>query len=129
MPKVKRIKTITADDWLGVEKKKKKRTSWIDLQSRNTKYKERKLELMIYNLHEAQVDDAKQMKKIKEIRDTKFKTEMYTYAAMKNAQKQDKLLELMDDADMLTLPQEINYLIKSKKIDEGMAYKFSKETF
>ena len=48
---------------------------------------------------------------------------------MKNAQKQDKLLELMDDADMLTLPQEINYLIKSKKIDEGMAYKFSKETF
>ena len=70
-----------------------------------------------------------QMKKIKEIRDTKFKTEMYTYAAMKNAQKQDKLLELMDDADMLTLPQEINYLIKSKKIDEGMAYKFSKETF
>ena len=54
---------------------------------------------------------------------------MYTYAAMKNAQKQDKLLELMDDADMLTLPQEINYLIKSKKIDEGMAYKFSKETF
>ena len=63
MPKVKRIKTITADDWLGVEKKKKKRTSWIDLQSRNTKYKERKLELMIYNLHEAQVDDAKQMKK------------------------------------------------------------------
>ena len=82
---------------------------------------------MIYNLHEAQVDDAKQMKKIKEIRDTNFKTEMYTYAAMKNAQKQDQLLELMDDANMLTLPQEINHLVKSKTLDEWLAYKFSKD--
>ena len=98
-----------------------------------TKYKnikERKLELMIYNLHEAQVDaEINEKNKKEEIRDTRNLKLKCTYAAMKNAQKQDKLLELMDDADMLTLPQEINYLIKSKKIDEGMAYKFSKETF
>jgi hypothetical protein len=125
-PKVKNIKTVTSDNWLGATKPKKK-SSWVDLQSRNTTFNERKLELMIHNLHEAQVDDAKIMKKINAINDTKFKYEMSTYAAMKSAKKEDQILELMDDANMLTLPQEINYLVKSKTLDEGLAYKFSKD--
>ena len=81
----------------------------------------------MYNLHEAQVDDAKLMKKINAINDTKFKYEMNTYAIMKKSKKEDQILELMDDANMLTLPQEINHLVKSKKIDEWLAYKFSKD--
>ena len=72
-PKVKHVKTVTPDDWLGVTKSKKKKTSWVDVQSQNTTFKERKLELMMYNLHEAQVDDAKLMKKINAINDTKLK--------------------------------------------------------
>ena len=81
----------------------------------------------MHNLHDAQVDDAKQINLVDGALDPEHKKDMQLYAAMKNAKKQDEILTMLDNANMMSLPQEIDYLVKSKKIDEGLAWKFGRE--
>ena len=100
--------------------------TWTQVQSQNTTYKEKKLGLIMHNLHEAQVNDAKQVELVDRAHPG-YKKDMRLYAVMKNAKKQDELLTLLDNANMMSLPQEIDYLVKSQKIDEGLAWTFGRE--
>ena len=108
------------------KKRKRPAMTWTQVQSQNTAYKEGKLGLIMHNLHDAQVNDAKQVKLVDRAHPG-YKKDMRLYAVMKNAKKQDELLTLLDNANMTSLPQEIDYLVKSKKIDEGLASKFGRE--
>lgn len=109
------------------KERKRPAMTWTQVQSQNTAYKEGKLGLIMHNLHDAQVDDAKQINLVDGALDPGHKKDMQLYAAMKNAKKQDEILTMLDNANMMSLPQEIDYLVKSKKIDEGLAWKFGRE--
>ena len=60
------------------------------------------------------------MKKVKAIDDRKYRNEMYQYTIMKNAKRRDEIASLMEDAGILTVPQEINALLANQQMDEMM---------
>jgi hypothetical protein len=119
-PPPKKINTITPDDWQTPAIKKLPPPTWVDLENNVFKLKERKIELLMHTLHEAQLDEARQMKKVKAIDDRKYRNEMYQYTIMKNAKRRDEIASLMEDAGILTVPQEINALLANQQMDEMM---------
>ena len=60
------------------------------MQSQNAAYKEGKLGLIMHNLHDAQVDDAKQINLVDSALDPGHKKDMRLYAAMKTQRSKTK---------------------------------------
>jgi|EP00945_MAST-04E_sp_MAST-4E-sp1_P005363 hypothetical protein len=120
-PKPKKVKTVTSDDWQVTPRKPKPPPTWVDHENNAFQYKERQIELLMHTLHEAQYDDGREMQKIKSIDDPKYRKEMYQYAVMKSAKKRDEINELMEKAGILTIPQEINSLLATQKMDAMMS--------
>ena len=92
--------------------------TWVDIHG-VTKVKDvEKAEHFLEQLHEEQVKETLRAQEIAKVQaNGDHRRQLKLYTLMKGAESQDKMIDLMDDAGMLSMPQLIKHVKKSVALD------------
>ncbi len=99
-------------------KVKKPPANWVDIHSKTKKVDSKKAEHFMQLLHKEQVEEAARSQEIAKVQaNGDHRRQMKLYNMMKAAQSQDKMVDLMEDAGFLSMPQYIEHCLKSSQLD------------
>eukprot|EP00946_MAST-07B_sp_MAST-7B-sp1_P001441 g1441.t1 len=101
-----------------IGKAKKPPANWVDIHGKTKKADVKKAEHFMQLLHEEQVKEAARSHEIAKVQaNGDHRRQMKLYNMMKAAQSQDKMIDLMEDAGFLSMPQYIDHCLKSSHLD------------
>ena len=94
-----------------------------------TKVKDvQKAEHFLEQLHAEQVAETLRAQEIAKVQaNGDHRRQLKLYTLMKGAESQDKMIDLMDDAGMLSMPQLIKHVQKSVRLDHVIAEKMREQ--
>lgn len=122
LPKVKQVITSPIKQWGYQKPKTPADPSWVKVHGDTEKAKAKRVEYLMQQLHARQVSDAQVSGSIAGVQsDPEARRQMRLYAAMKGAKEQDEIVEMMDEAGLLSMPQEIANLKRSLAVDRAIA--------
>ena len=101
-----------------IGKAKKPPANWVNIHGKTKKADVKKAEHFMQLLHEEQVKEAARSHEIAKVQaNGDHRRQMKLYNMMKAAQSQDKMIDLMEDAGFLSMPQYIDHCLKSSHLD------------
>jgi hypothetical protein len=99
-------------------KVKKPPANWVNIHGKTKKVDSKKAEHFMALLHKEQVEEAARSQEIAKVQaNGDHRRQMKLYNMMKAAQSQDKMVDLMEDAGFLSMPQYIEHCLKSSRLD------------
>jgi hypothetical protein len=110
------------------QKKKPVPKNWVNIHG-VTKVKDvQKAEHFLEQLHAEQVAETLRAQEIAKVQaNGDHRRQLKLYTLMKGAESQDKMIDLMDDAGMLSMPQLIKHVQKSVRLDHVIAEKMREQ--
>ncbi len=117
-PKPKYPSAVGAKLFTEMGKKKAPPKSWVQIHGRTKVKDAKKADHFLQLLHTEQVEEAARAQEIAKVQaNGDHRRQLKLYTLMKAAQSQDKMVDLMEDAGMLSMPQLIQHVQKSVHLD------------
>lgn len=117
-PKPKYPDAVGNKEFVFDVKKKKIPQNWVDIHGKTKVKDAKKAEHFLEQLHAEQVAETLRSQEIAKVQaNGDHRRQLKLYTLMKAAESQDKVIDLMDDAGMLSMPQLIAHVQKSVRMD------------
>ena len=117
-PKPKYPSAVSTKLFTEIGKVTKPPANWVNIHGKTKKVDTKKAEHFMQLLHEEQVKEAARSQEIAKVQaNGDHRRQLKLYNIMKAAQSQDKMVDLMEEAGFLSMPQYIEHCLRSSKLD------------
>ena len=117
-PQPKYPSAVGAKLFTEMGKPKAPPANWVNIHGKTKKIDAKKAEHFMQLLHKEQLEEAARSHETAKVQSNgDHRRQMKLYNMMKAAQSQDKMVDMMEDAGFLSIPQFIDHCLKSSHLD------------